>query len=35
METDELVLIFDKIKKQSRDPKEKIAEHSLKILLKP
>jgi hypothetical protein len=35
VETDELVLIFDKIEEQSRDPKEKIAEHSLKILLQP
>jgi hypothetical protein len=25
METDELVLIFDKIKEQPRNPKEKIA----------
>jgi len=33
MKTNELILVFDKIKKQSRDPKEKIAEHSLKILL--
>ncbi len=34
METDELVLIFDKIEEQPGDPKEKIAEYSLKILLK-
>jgi hypothetical protein len=35
METDILVFIFDKIEEQSGDPKEKIAEHSLKILLQP
>jgi hypothetical protein len=33
METNELILIFDKIEEQPGDPKEKIAEHSLKILL--